>query len=253
MLCDTTLPCEKASDKVQHSQKNVFQNRSFHTNTKRSSSCSRPSSPPIQKRGVTISAHQSLLMLQEKGVPVTACASSDGICLAVTIDRAHLSPCFLLSSDQDPDSPVNSIPFNYRADPSSAIEQASNYLQVRPSSIPSLDKIARALLDIFYEKEASCLSTLLYKNKNGQLEVGKANFAFDDAAYRSGHRHEDIQQLRDTANEVPEEAEAEKHGIVYIKYLSPPLPTVPLTKPPNQTPRPRHNRHSRSCPSPNLT
>ena len=164
-------------------------------------------------------------MLKEKVIPVTANPSGDGAYLAVTIDRAILSPCFVLSSNQNPNSPLISIPFDYHADPSDAIAEVSKNLQLQPSSIPSLDKIARALVNIFYEKEASCLETFLSKNYHGKIEVEKAKFVFDDAAYRSGKRHEYIQQLRDTQNEIPEEVEAEHHGIVYIRYDS--LPNKP--------------------------
>lgn len=183
-------------------------------------------------------------MLKEKVVPVTANTSGDGAYLAVTIDRANLSPCFMLSSNQDPSSPIISIPFNYCADPSDAIAEVSRSFQLQPSSTPSLNKIARALAEIFYEKEASCLETFLFENSNGQIEVEKAKFVFDDAAYRSGQRHENIQQLRDTHNEIPEEVEAEHHGIVYIRYESPTKPPTSLNNP-IQTPRLRHNRHPR--------
>lgn len=44
---------------------------------------------------------------------------------------------------------------------------------------------------------------------------------FDDAAYRSTKRQEDIHRLRQKDQEVPEEVEAEKDGIVYVKFDDP--------------------------------
>lgn len=54
---------------------------------------------------------------------------------------------------------------------------------------------------------------------DGSFEVHGARFGFDDAAFRSSGRQKDIQALRNIAEEVPEEVEAEKDGIVYIKFV----------------------------------
>src|SRR6202043_367521 len=44
-----------------------------------------------------------------------------------------------------------------------------------------------------------------------------ARFGFDDAAFRSAERQVDIHGLRCVEDEMSEEAEAERDGIVYIK------------------------------------
>lgn len=54
---------------------------------------------------------------------------------------------------------------------------------------------------------------------DGSFEVHGARFGFDDAAFRSSGRQKDIQALRNIAEEVREEVEAEKDGIVYIKFV----------------------------------
>lgn len=61
----------------------------------------------------------------------------------------------------------------------------------------------------------------MHPSVDGKLEVYDARFGFDDAAYRSAGRQEEVHQLRDKEEEVPEEVVAEKDGIVYIKYVPP--------------------------------
>lgn len=76
----------------------------------------------------------------------------------------------------------------------------------------------QSLWEIYKEKEAFVLETQVGICTDGSFEVHGARFGFDDAAFRSSGRQEDIHRLRNTAEEVPEEVEAEKDGIVYIKY-----------------------------------
>ena len=86
----------------------------------------------------------------------------------------------------------------------------------------SLAALVQEIVSLFMTKEAFLLETNVSLAPNGNLEVRGARFGFDDAAYRSSKRQEDIHKLRNKAEEVPAEVEAEKDGIVYIKcvYLS---------------------------------
>lgn len=59
----------------------------------------------------------------------------------------------------------------------------------------------------------------MYPSADGKLEVYDARFGFDDAAYRSAGRQEEVHKLRDMKEEVLEEVVAEKDGIVYVKYV----------------------------------
>ncbi|CAF9929096.1 hypothetical protein IMSHALPRED_007813 [Imshaugia aleurites] len=90
-------------------------------------------------------------------------------------------------------------------------------LDCKEESLDSLSLLLSSLIDIFFGKEATSLSTRISRNQQGELAVARAEFSFDDAAFRSGKRHADLQEMRDTSNEVPGELEAEKDGIVYIK------------------------------------
>jgi succinyl-CoA synthetase alpha subunit len=87
------------------------------------------------------------------------------------------------------------------------------------SSHPQLAGFVQALWEIYKEKEAFTLETQIAVSADGTLEVHGARFGFDDAAFRSSGRQEDVHKLRDTSEEVAEEVEAEKDGIVYVKYV----------------------------------
>ncbi|RMJ21098.1 Succinyl-CoA [Aspergillus sp. HF37] len=77
--------------------------------------------------------------------------------------------------------------------------------------------LIEVLWQTFTEKEAFSLETRVGSSSGGALEVRGARFGFDDAALKSSGRQESVHQLRDKESEVPEEVEAEKDGIVYVK------------------------------------
>lgn len=88
-----------------------------------------------------------------------------------------------------------------------------------PAQSPLLSALVEKLVRIFMTKEAFVLETNVGVTSEGSLHVQGARCGFDDAAYRSSKRQEDIHQLRNKADEVPEEVEAEKDGIVFIKCV----------------------------------
>lgn len=63
------------------------------------------------------------------------------------------------------------------------------------------------------------LQARAHVSADGSLEVHEARFGFDDAALRGAAREGTVHELRNPADEVPEELEAEKSGIVYVKYV----------------------------------
>lgn len=84
---------------------------------------------------------------------------------------------------------------------------------------PRLASLAQGLWKVFREKEAFSLEVKVHPFADGKLEVYDARFGFDDAAYRSAGRQEEVHKLRNKEEEVPEEVVAEKDGIVYVKYV----------------------------------
>lgn len=113
------------------------------------------------------------------------------------------------------------FPFSYNLDNfenDSVILEVASHLCLPASAQDKLACLVQALWEIFREKEAFVLETRIGLSSEGHLEVHGAHFGFDDAAYRSSGRQEEIHSLRNKAEEVPEEVEAEKDGIVYITY-----------------------------------
>jgi succinyl-CoA synthetase alpha subunit len=96
----------------------------------------------------------------------------------------------------------------------------ASHLGLPRTSHKELGQLVQKLWNIFEAKEAFVLETRASLSPEGSLEVHSARFGFDDAAFKSSSRQEDIHRLRNITEEVPEEVEAEKHGIIYVKYVS---------------------------------
>lgn len=141
--------------------------------------------------------------------------------LQITIDRATCTPCIVTSYSIGGESPqihAKSHPLGLdmrvnRSTYSSIVAE----LSCSRDSYESLTKILSALIDIFFSKEASSLTVRLSRNANSKISVARSEFTFDDAAFRSSKRQEELQAMRDIDSELPEEVEAEKDGIVYMK------------------------------------
>ena len=137
------------------------------------------------------------------------------------MDRTKCAPCIITSFSIGGESPQlhaksYRLPIDKIVD-NPTFSSIAKDLNCGGESFKSLSLLLSSLIDIFFYKEASSVSTRISRDREGKLAVARAEFDFDDAAFRSGKRHADIQQMRDTRNEVPEEVEAEKDGIVYIK------------------------------------
>ncbi|KAJ5247225.1 hypothetical protein N7468_002208 [Penicillium chermesinum] len=150
-----------------------------------------------QKRALYIKQSQAFDLLKENSVPVSDKTASSDVSISISIDRTSLSPCIIASPSADSyPAEFRKFPFDYTEpslQKSSIISPVASYLGL-PSS--THDKLG--ILD-------------------EGLEIRGARFGFDDAAFRSSKRQADIHALRDTSEEVPEEVEAEKDGIVYVK------------------------------------
>jgi succinyl-CoA synthetase alpha subunit len=193
------------------------QKRGFHT-MRRVTPAS--SSKSHQKRSLYIKQFQAFDILKQKSIAVDEAASASDVSLSISVDRTALSPCIIASPNAESD-PTQScrFPFSYTQSSldSSVISAVASHLGLPTSAHGKLARLTQALWEIFKEKEAFVLETRVGISSDGNLEVHGARFGFDDAAYRSSGRQEDIHQLRNVAEEVPEEVEAEKDGIVYVK------------------------------------
>lgn len=210
--------------------------------------------PQSQTRSLYVKQFQALDMLRQKSIRVNDVApSGSDIHLSLTVDRTALTPCILASTNAEfIPSQTGRFPFPYSTAEFNAINPLigtiASQLQLPETAHAGLAEVVQALWQIFKEKEAYLLEIRANPSTEGSLEVRGARFGFDDAAFRSSGRQEEVHRLRTTAEEVPEEVEAEKDGIVYVKYV--PFLRINLTitrylRISTQTRRRRQHRHPR--------
>jgi succinyl-CoA synthetase alpha subunit len=180
--------------------------------------------PAVQRRSLHIKQSQAFDILKQKSIPVNETTSRSDFSVSITVDRTALSPCIIASPTSDFDTTRSQkFPFPYSQTTftdSSIITTVASHLDLPASAHEKLAGFVQALWEIYKEKEAFVLETRVGVSADGALEVHGARFGFDDAAFRSSGRQEDIHKLRNKSEEVPEEVEAEKDGIVYVKYVS---------------------------------
>ena len=198
------------------------QQRSIHTMSRRPQG-QRDLSPPNkpQKRYLYIQEDLAFNLLRERGINASEYSGKGRQrLLAVAIDRSSQSPCIIASpatNVEDCYLEAHSFPFDYRTGfDSKMVPTIADHLQLSGSSRESLPTLIQKLVELFIQKEAFLLETK-FVERLGALKVTGAHFGFDDAALRSGDRQVDIHGLRKIDLEDPEEVEAEKDGIVYIK------------------------------------
>lgn len=177
----------------------------------------------MQSRTLYIKQSQALDILKQKAIHVSESAElPSDLHLSLTIDRTALTPRLIASpsADFEPGNSVH-LPFAYTTEKFGAsdpiIATLASQLRLPNAAHAKLAELVQALWEIFKQKEAFVLEV----RASESLEVRGARFGFDDAAFRSSGRQEDIHKLRNAKEEVPEEVEAEKDGIVYVKYVCP--------------------------------
>lgn len=162
-------------------------------------------------------------MLENLGVQISESEDPESrdYFLTLSVNRMKYTPCIVTSFSIGGESPqIHAKVYHLQMDKvvdDSTFSSIATDLKCREESLDSLSLLLSSLINIFFGKEASSLSTRISRNHKGALSVTRAEFDFDDAAFRSGKRHADLQEMRDTSHAVPEELEAETDGIVYIK------------------------------------
>lgn len=82
-----------------------------------------------------------------------------------------------------------------------------------------LAEMAWSFAKLFKEKEASMLTIdAAYDAIAAEWKLLWIDAEFDDSAYKSSKRQANIYEHRDTSAFVPEAVEAERHGIVYVRF-----------------------------------
>lgn len=145
--------------------------------------------------------------------------------LAMTIDRENYQPAIIVSKEggveldvlisERPDS-LFTFGFGISEGITNALVQdIQQRLGTTDQETANLTHILTQLYSIFRDREATHLEiNPLGRLLDGSFTSLNANFKFDKAAE---HRQEEVSALRDKAQEVSDEVEAEKHGLVYVR------------------------------------
>lgn len=232
----------KIQSNVQQQQK-----RGYHT-IRRSSAMSRAQQRPRVNAGL----HQQQQKQQKRGlfiapelIPVPLYpylskieglslsldqAPKDGYYLGITVDRTERCPAIVVAPTADEgsiDARVKRFPYDWVKGPSDAhINEAIQHMQM--GSAPQnakqqVHELIDSLAKMYKEKEAIVLSGCVSIGGSGNLKIHQPSITlmFDDSAYRSSKRQEDVHRLRQKDQEDPAELEAEQDGIVYVRLDDP--------------------------------
>lgn len=139
--------------------------------------------------------------------------------LAMTIDRENYCPAIVLSNGPNHSSSAAIIPFELSTGITpEVLSQVYSHMALSPDRASNLPDILQSLLRVFREKDATLLEVgrlaLLPSEDGSSFVCLDASFSFDDA---SRGRQKALFSLRDTEQEVTEEVEAEKYGLVYVR------------------------------------
>lgn len=145
--------------------------------------------------------------------------------LAMTIDREAYTPMLVISktggySLEEITREHSDTLLRYHFSVSEGItpdmiSQLSLDLGISSAEAEDLERVVHGLYKIFTEREATHLEiNPLARLSDESFTCVSTDFTFDDAAAK---RQKELFTLRDVEQEVPEEVEAEKHGLVYVK------------------------------------
>ncbi|TDZ27349.1 Succinate--CoA ligase [ADP-forming] subunit beta [Colletotrichum spinosum] len=211
-----------------------------------------PRSSLQQVRRLTLSESQSRRILKESGVPVIenrvagSRARGDDRSnsrfpgaahkplpqdsphddrqwyLAMTFNRENCCPCVIIKNTDDANASaqhpnrVQTVDFGLsRGITSDVVLQVAAFLDVPAKESESLASLLTSLYTVFTTKDATLIELHpLVRTPDGTLGCLDSSLTIDDAASK---RQKDVFSLRDPRQEVPEESEAERYGLVYVK------------------------------------
>ncbi|KAK1702206.1 beta subunit of gdp-forming succinate-CoA ligase [Colletotrichum acutatum] len=145
--------------------------------------------------------------------------------LAITFDRENYCPTIVASkfggvaiekiAAQHPDE-IHTFQFGFTEGITPGIaDKVSRCLGASAKEKEDLNDILGRLYKIFTTKDAYSIEVkTLVSSSEGGLTCMDAKFSFDDAAAK---RQKTLFAERDTEHEIPEEVEAEKYGLVYVR------------------------------------
>ena len=190
-----------------------------------------------QQRGLIIRPDQAQQVLepylsQVEGLQYASDpAPKDSYYISCTVDRTERQPAVATAPSCEPKQlreRLKRFPFSWLDGPSDeTIKAAIAHMQMDaapPKSHAQVAKLLSVLAKMHKEKEAVTLAGSV--SIDGSADVLRLHspsvlLQFDDSAFKSGKRQEDVFALRQKEKEQPEEVEAEKDGIVFVKLDDP--------------------------------
>lgn len=236
-----TLLSKSGRDPKKIQQDAANQRRGYHTAARRPlAEMQRQSrarlSAAQQKRSLVLTTSQALDVLRPHlssadGVAITQSEPpKDAAYLSVTVDRTERSPALATAPTADPSQfkqRLQRFPYDYNEGPTDeTIRRAMRHMQLDaapPSAHAQAAALLSALAKMYREREAVTLAAAVSTTSEGSLQIHQPSLhlQFDDSAFKSCKRQEDIFALRDKASENAEEVEAEEDGIVYVRLDEP--------------------------------
>ena len=236
-----TLLSKSGRDPKKIQQDAANQKRGYHTLTRRPLAKMQRqnrlrSAATQQKRTLVLTPTRAPDILKPylasaEGVTITQSEPpKDAAYLSVTVDRTERSPALATAPTADPSQlkhRLQRFPYNYHEGPTeSTIKHAMAHMQLDaapPSAHAQAAALLGALANMYREREAVALAAAVSTASEGSLQIHQPSLhlQFDDSAFRSCKRQEDIFTLRDKASENKEEVDAEKDGIVFVRLDEP--------------------------------
>jgi succinyl-CoA synthetase beta subunit len=145
--------------------------------------------------------------------------------LAMTIDRENYSPAIILSKSGGVDietiakeQPEKLLTYHFsltKGITGDLIEQIAKQLGTSGKETEALSQILSRMHRIFASKDATLLEiNPLVRSSDGSFTCIDSKLSVDNAAEK---RQPELFGLRDVQHEIPEEVEAEKAGLVYVR------------------------------------
>jgi succinyl-CoA synthetase alpha subunit len=184
-----------------------------------------------QYRSLHLRPDQSADILKDYSIEISPVPqdTTDSRLLVITVDRTARSPCIIASPTTKEGQIYQRalrIPFTYGTGPSEKqISRALEQLQLDaapPAAKAEAVNLIHQLSRLFHDDEAVSIEVRINVPAfSDKLQIYSPNFTFDDAAFKSTKRHQDLHALRDLSIEDAVEYSAEADGIVHIKLDAP--------------------------------
>ncbi|KAM0723317.1 hypothetical protein Q7P37_001518 [Cladosporium fusiforme] len=229
-----TLLSKSGRDPRKIIQDAANQKRGYHTSARRplAEMQRRARNASQQKRGLVLKPDQAPHVLEpyissiENLTITNEAAPKTGSYLSVSIDRTARSPALATAPTCDASQlrhRIQRFPYSYLSGPTQeTIRSAIAHAQLDaapPTALAQTAALLQALSKMHTEKEAITLgaSASITSSGNLQLHAPTLHLQFDDSAFKSANRQQDISSLRQKHSEDPEEVEAEADGIVLVR------------------------------------